>query len=142
MRRRIGDDYVACIISVLRRGMQIAAYNSKGTTMARPLTAATAKETASHRKTFGGGRKRKAEEDEIKAALEAAAPLVEVLKALAEKAKAGEGWAVNLYTGYYWGKPVERQEITGADGGAIQYAGLTDAQLEREIIAARKGVSG
>lgn len=88
--------------------------------MARPLTAETAKETASHRKTFGGGRKRKEDEDKIKAALDEACPRKGVLDALALKAKAGESWAVALYLAYDWGKPVERQEISGPDGGPVE----------------------
>ena len=92
--------------------------------MSGTLSSEQAKELAAKRKN--PGRKRKEEEDVIKAALDAACPRKEVLDALALKAKAGEGWAVALYLAYDWGKPVERHEITGADGGAVDWHVIYD----------------
>lgn len=63
-----------------------------------------------------GGRKPRADEEQIKAALDKAMPKDDVLKKLAAAIDAGEAWAITLYLAYMWGKPVERQEhdVNGA----------------------------
>jgi hypothetical protein len=33
----------------------------------------------------------------------------------------GERWAIEMYFGYMYGKPTQRVEQSGPDGGAIQY---------------------
>ena len=80
--------------------------------MARSLSTEEARLMASKVKNFNGGRKRKAEEDEIKKALATACKLEDALKVFGEKVKAGEQWAVMLYFAYDWGKPQERVDIT------------------------------
>lgn len=70
------------------------------------------------------GRKSKAEEQR----------LVEKLKPLEDKAHAklkaamnkGERWAIEMYFGYMYGKPRQRTELTGKDGGPIAYEELQD----------------
>ncbi len=68
----------------------------------------------------GGGRKRREEEDAIKAALDAALPTADVVKKLASAVKRGQAWAIQLWLAYRWGKPLERVEATGDDGGPIR----------------------
>jgi hypothetical protein len=87
--------------------------------MAGHLDTEQARELASKRKS--PGRKPRAEEQEIKDALSNAKPLSEVLKKLAEAAEKREPWAVSLYLAYMWGKPKEKQEISGPGGGAIEH---------------------
>ena len=64
----------------------------------------------------GGGRKPRATEDEIRAALHSVIPVAKVLKKLDEAIDKGESWAIALYFAYDWGKPRERVEHTGAEG--------------------------
>lgn len=66
-----------------------------------------------------GGRKPNKHEQEVRAALKKAIPPDEVLGYLADAVKRRQGWAIALYLAYFYGKPIERQEITGADGGAL-----------------------
>ena len=40
----------------------------------------------------------------------------DVLGVMVEQAKHGEPWAVKLFLEYRYGKPVQRQEISGPDG--------------------------
>ncbi len=63
-----------------------------------------------------GGRKPRTGEQEIKTALAQAKPRVRVLEKLAEAIERREAWAIQLYFAYDWGKPLERHEITGAEG--------------------------
>jgi hypothetical protein len=58
-----------------------------------------------------GGRKPRTAEEDIKRALERAKPENEVLAKLAEAIGRRESWAISLYLGYKWGKPIERKEI-------------------------------
>lgn len=107
--------------------------------MARNLTREEAQAMRA-KATSHGGRKTRTEEEEIKKELERAIPETEVLQALAALCRSR--WAdqriraITLYLAYKWGKPVERQEISGPEGGPIEFAGLSDAELEREIAAA------
>ena len=71
------------------------------------------------RKLRNGGRKPKTQEEEIARALNQALPTKDVVDKLAEAVKRRESWAVTLWFGYLWGKPIERQELTGAGGAAI-----------------------
>jgi hypothetical protein len=87
-------------------------------------------------KRVNPGRKRFAQEEEIKAALRKAIPESEVLAALAVACRRREPGAIALYLGYLWGKPTDRVEVSGPDGGPIEHASLSDAELEREILAA------
>jgi hypothetical protein len=38
----------------------------------------------------------------------------------------GERWAIEMYFGYMYGKPTQRVEQSGPDGGAIQYEDVKD----------------
>jgi hypothetical protein len=40
-----------------------------------------------------------------------------------------------------FGKVPDKVELTGAEGGPIEYARLTDAELDREIVAAARRIS-
>lgn len=83
------------------------------------LTSERAREIAAMRKEFHGGRKRAEDEENIRAALSAVLPIDTVLQAFAKAVKHRESWAVTLWLAYLWGRPVERQEVTGAEGDAI-----------------------
>lgn len=72
------------------------------------------------------GRKPRATESEIEAALEKAMPSADVLSKLADAVARREGWAIQLYLAYKWGRPVEKQEHSGPEGGAIIVRWLTD----------------
>ena len=67
----------------------------------------------------GGGRKPRAAEQEIKTALRNALSDEKVIGKLADKVMLGEDWAITLWMAYLYGKPVQREEITGADGGNL-----------------------
>ncbi len=56
----------------------------------------------------GGGRKSRAEEEEIKAALNAEMPISEVVKRLAQCVLRRQSWAIQLWLAYMWGRPKER----------------------------------
>ena len=78
-----------------------------------------------------GGRPRRAQEEEIKAALEKAVPESTVLAQLAAAIQRRESWAISLYLAYKWGQPVKRQEVSGEDGGpilitSVEFVGLED----------------
>jgi hypothetical protein len=45
----------------------------------------------------------------------------EAFKQLETGIKAGERWAIKMFFEYRYGKPTQRTEITGADGGAITH---------------------
>lgn len=72
------------------------------------------------KKRKSSGRKPRAQEDEIKRALEKAMPSAEVLEKLGDAIRKREGWAIQLYLAYHWGKPVEKHELSGADGDPIR----------------------
>jgi len=68
---------------------------------------------------IGGGRKPRAAEQEIKTALRNALPDEDVIAVLASKVKDGEDWAITLWLAYLYGKPIQKEEITGKDGEAL-----------------------
>lgn len=68
---------------------------------------------------IGGGRKPRAAEQEIKTALRNVLPDDVVVNKLAEQVRNGEDWAITLWMAYLYGKPVQKEEITGKDGGAL-----------------------
>jgi hypothetical protein len=73
----------------------------------------------------GAGRKRKADELELMNLLNTAWPLAErraAIERLVEISKSGINSidAIKLLFAYAYGRPVERKEITGADGGALE----------------------
>ncbi len=94
--------------------------------MAGHLTTEQARALAAKAKHHNGGRKRKEEEDVIKAALDKAMPLDDVMNMFALAVKSRDPWAIPLWLGYHFGKPVERQEITGADGGPMEWHVIYD----------------
>lgn len=65
------------------------------------------------------GRPRTEERDEINRMLDKALPLSDVVALMAECVKRKQSWAVKLWLSYRWGEPIQRAEITGADGEAI-----------------------
>lgn len=68
------------------------------------------------------GRKRRAEEEEIKKALRKALPEEDAVKRLAELCRGRNALpALTLYFAYLWGKPKETKEISGLDGGEIGF---------------------
>ena len=86
---------------------------------------------ADGRKTNGGkrtgaGRKSRAEEAGLQRLLEECftdADRRACIKALVARTKPGKNFsmeAVKLLFAYAYGKPVDRQEITGAEGGSVQ----------------------
>ena len=80
----------------------------------------------------GGGRKRRADEEEIRAALVRAKPRARVLEKLGEAIERRESWAIALYLAYDWGKPIERTEITGAEGGPVLITSVEFVGLDNE----------
>lgn len=70
----------------------------------------------------GAGRKSKAEEAGLKDLLDACittADRKKLFNKLKEKALAGEDFAMQLLLAYIYGKPVQRQEISGDGGGEL-----------------------
>lgn len=66
---------------------------------------------------IGSGRKSKAEEQQLAAKLKPYETKAHAkLKAAVEK---GERWAIELFFAYLYGKPTQRTELTGKDGGAL-----------------------
>ena len=63
-----------------------------------------------------GGRKPKAAEQEIKAALRKALPDADVIAKLADAVMEGKDWAIIRWLEYLYGKPIQKDEITGSDG--------------------------
>lgn len=66
-----------------------------------------------------GGRKPRAQEEQVKAALRKAITEQEVLDVLAAAIKRREGWAIQLYLAYMWGKPIERVAQTDSEGNDV-----------------------
>ena len=65
----------------------------------------------------GAGRKKKHEEQELVEKLKPYDSLA--FDALTAAMQTGESWAVKLFFEYRFGKPVQRTEITGADGSNL-----------------------
>lgn len=88
----------------------------------------------------GAGRRRKAEEEELHGLLSKAWPAEKRLAALERVALIAESErkdaldAVKLLLAYTYGKPIERQEISGPDGDTIP--------LEVRSIDPRHGLAG
>ena len=62
----------------------------------------------------GGGRKPKADEQEI---IERLSPLEDKFIAAMERGlEQTQGWAVKIFADYYWGKPKESLEVTSEEG--------------------------
>lgn len=58
-----------------------------------------------------GGRRPRADENDICAALSACKPQPQVMAKLAAAIDQGEQWAITLYLAYMWGKPRERIDL-------------------------------
>lgn len=67
-----------------------------------------------------GGRKRRADEQELTAALFKELPLSEAAHVLAEHARNGEPWAVKMFFEYAVGVPAQRVQLSGPDDGPIE----------------------
>ena len=67
------------------------------------------------------GRPRNEERNEINAMLDKAMPLTDVVARLAECTKHKQPWAVKLWLAYRWGEPIQRAEVSGDNGGPIEY---------------------
>lgn len=87
--------------------------------MAGRLTTEQARSLAAQRKKHGGGRRRRAEEDEIKAALDVAMSVKDVVDRLKASVQKDMDWAIALWLAYRWGRPIERQEWSGPGGDAL-----------------------
>jgi hypothetical protein len=75
-------------------------------------------------KRAGAGRKSKAEEQKL---VDKLGPLEETAhEQLKFAVQNGERWAIEMYFGYMYGKPTQRVEQSGPDGGAIQYEDVKD----------------
>lgn len=61
------------------------------------------------------------------------------LKALQDALEKGEAWAVTLWFAYFYGKPVEAHELTGADGDALQVSISIIRTVKSESNAAPTG---
>lgn len=72
-----------------------------------------------HKPYRNGGRKPRAQEQEVKSALQKAIPEQDVLDILATAIRRREGWAVQLYLAYKWGKPIERVAQTDSEGNDV-----------------------
>ena len=69
-----------------------------------------------------GGRKKRTDEEKFMRVLFRVVDedrLGRILEKLATCAEGGESWACTLLLAYYAGKPVERQELSGTDGGPL-----------------------
>jgi len=55
-----------------------------------------------------------------------------ILQRLVDDAKKGKAWAVTLVLAYYAGKPVERAEVTGANGGPLVITSVEFVGLDNE----------
>lgn len=74
-------------------------------------------------KRDGAGRKTKAEEAGLAALIDSAvsdADWIEIFKKAAANAKRGNVVAARFIAEYRFGRPTERHEISGADGGPIK----------------------
>lgn len=73
----------------------------------------------------GGGRVEDTEVKQVKALLRAGS--ADAARALLEKAAKGDTKAIELVLAYGIGKPTEKVEVSGPEGGPIEYlAGLDD----------------
>lgn len=72
-----------------------------------------------------GGRPRGV--SEFTALMRAKSP--EAAQKLAEAVAQGKPWAIELTLAYAWGKPTQKQEITGAEGGPIQTQAIEDTRV-------------
>jgi hypothetical protein len=68
---------------------------------------------------IGGGRKPRVAEQEIKTALRKALPDADVISKLADAVMEGKDWAIIRWLEYLYGKPIQKEEITGKDSGDI-----------------------
>lgn len=83
----------------------------------------------------GAGRKRKTEEEEIKRAFLQGWPesdRIQTIEVMGHRARAGDVKAATLLMNYAYGRPIERQVISGESGEAIRievaYADLDPAE--------------
>jgi hypothetical protein len=60
---------------------------------------------------------------------------------LRQWAKSGDWQRQKGFIEIAFGKVPDKVELTGAEGGPIEYARLTDAELDREIVAAARRIS-
>lgn len=75
----------------------------------------------------GAGRKSKAQEQSL---IEKLGPLETIAhEQLKIAVKSGEKWALEMYFGYMYGKPTQRVEQSGPDGGPIQFSDLDATKL-------------
>lgn len=66
-----------------------------------------------------GGRKPRVAEQDVKAALRNVLTDDYVISQLAVAVREGKEWAITLWMAYLVGKPVQKEEITGKDGGDL-----------------------
>lgn len=85
----------------------------------------------------GAGRKPKATENEIRAALHKAMPSADVHAKLAQAVERGESWAITLYLAYDWGKPRERLDV-----GLAQQEERTIDEIMRLLVGEATGPTG
>lgn len=94
----------------------------------------------------GAGRKSKAEEQQLAERLSEYADVAHNKLKLA--VIAGERWAVELFFGYLYGKPTQRQEISGPQGGAIKTENVKDMtsseaiELAKHVLRFKDGANG
>jgi|GEM_PF-4745263 hypothetical protein len=75
-----------------------------------------------------GGRKPKEQDSQLIDRLTAFDD--EAFKQLEAGLKAGERWAIKMFFEYRYGKPTQRKEVTGAEGGAIRYEDVKDGLID------------
>jgi len=83
----------------------------------RQLTSEQARDMAAKR--ANPGRKRKADEDELKALMDAELPPAEFVRIFARGTKSGKEAFVRLWAAYRFGEPVKKSEVSGPDGEAL-----------------------
>jgi len=88
-------------------------------------------------KPGGPGRKPKATENEIRAALHKAMPSADVHAKLAQAVDRGEPWAITLYLAYDWGKPRERLDV-----GLAQQEERSIDEIMRLLVGEATGPTG
>ena len=72
----------------------------------------------------GAGRKSRGDEEELQAILKAGWPRTQriaAIKKVAERAAKGDLRSAQFLFEYAYGKPKERREVTGADGGPVAF---------------------
>lgn len=79
----------------------------------------------------GGGNIVKKEQAEVRAALRAGS--MEVAEKLLEKARGGDLRAIELVLAYGIGKPTEKLEVSGPEGGAITIINELDDHEKRAL---------